>query len=69
MLLRREAVDFVIGPTQETLPRHKFVDRLQLVLIDGPHGYPFPEREYYFFSRHLHEDAWLKVRTGKRFLL
>jgi len=60
-LLKREAVDFVIGPTQETLPRHKFVDRLQLVLIDGPHGYPFPELEYYFFYPHLDEDALLII--------
>jgi len=50
-----------MGPTQETLPRHKFVDRLQLVLLDGPHGYPFPELEYYFFYPHLDEDALLII--------
>ena len=60
-LLKRDAVDFVTGPTQETLPRHKFADRLQLVLIDGPHGYPFPELEYYFFYPHLDEDALLII--------
>jgi len=60
-LLKRDAVDFVIGPTQETLPRHKFANRLQLVLIDGPHGYPFPELEYYFFYPHLDEDALLII--------
>jgi len=60
-LLKQEAVDFVIGPTQETLPRHKFVDPLQLVLIDGPHGYPFPELEYYFFYPHLDEDVLLII--------
>jgi len=55
-LLKRDAVDFVIGPTPETLPRHKFANRLQLVLIDGPHGYPFPETEYYF-SIHI----WMRM--------
>jgi hypothetical protein len=60
-LLKREAVDFVTGPTQQTLPHHTFADRLQLVLIDGPHGYPFPELEYYFFYPHLDEDALLII--------
>ena len=42
-LLRAAAVQFIEGPTQATLPHHSFADKLQLVLIDGPHGYPFPE--------------------------
>ena len=28
---------------------------------DGPHGYPFPELEYYFFYPHLDEDALLVI--------
>src|SRR5438445_8150931 len=60
-LLNRESVDFVTGPTQQTLPRHTFADPLQLVLLDGPHGYPFPELEYYFFYPHLDENALLVV--------
>ncbi len=58
-LLKREAVEFVLGPTQVTLPRHTFQDQLQLVLIDGPHGYPFPELEYYFLYPKLDEDGLL----------
>jgi len=60
-LLKRDAVNFVAGPTQQRLPHHAFTDRLQLVLIDGPHGYPFPELEYYFFYPHLDEDARLVI--------
>ena len=60
-LLRREAVTFVEGPTQLTLPRHTFADRLQLALIDGPHGYPFPDLEYYHLYPHLDPDALLIV--------
>jgi hypothetical protein len=52
-LLRPNVVTFVEGPTQATLPRHHFTDKLQLVLIDGPHGYPFPDLEYYFLYPHL----------------
>jgi hypothetical protein len=37
-LLRQGAVTFVEGPTQATLPRHRFTEKLQLVLINGPHG-------------------------------
>ncbi len=60
-LLRRSAVTFVEGPTQVTLPRHTFSDRLQLVLIDGPHGYPFPDLEYYYLYPHLDPGGLLIV--------
>lgn len=39
---------FIEGPTQRTLPKHDFVHKHQLVLLDGPHGYPFPDLEYYY---------------------
>ena len=52
-MLRRETVTFVVGATQRTLPRHQFDHPLDLVLVDGPHGYPFPEIEYYFLYPHL----------------
>ncbi len=52
---------FVVGPTQVTLPAHRFTAPLDLVLIDGPHGYPFPELEYYYFYPHLRPGALLIV--------
>jgi hypothetical protein len=60
-LLRPNAVTFVEGPTQVTLPQHRFPEKLQLVLIDGPHGYPFPDLEYYFLYPHLEAGALLIV--------
>jgi hypothetical protein len=60
-LLRREVVTFVEGPTQLMLPRHAFAHGLQLVLLDGPHGYPFPDLEYYHVYPHLDPDALLIV--------
>jgi hypothetical protein len=51
----------VEGPTQVTLPLHTFTDRLQLVLIDGPHAYPYPDLEYYYLYPHLDRDALLIV--------
>jgi hypothetical protein len=58
-LLRRDVVTFVEGPTQVTLPTHRFTEKLQLVLIDGPHGYPFPDLEYYYLYPHLDTGALL----------
>jgi predicted O-methyltransferase YrrM len=60
-LLRSDVVTFVEGPTQQTLPRHVFPHPLQLVLIDGPHGYPFPDLEYYYLYPLLDRDALLIV--------
>jgi hypothetical protein len=59
LLLEAKTVVFVEGPTQRTLPRFDFVDRHQLVLDDGPHGYPFPELEYYYVYPNLRTGALL----------
>ena len=48
-LFRSETVAYVEGPTQITLPSYTFEDKVQIALIDGPHGYPFPDLEYYYF--------------------
>jgi hypothetical protein len=58
-LLRPNVVTFVEGPTQSTLPHYRFTEKLQLVLIDGPHGYPFPDLEYYFLYPHIETGALL----------
>jgi hypothetical protein len=58
-MLRADRVTFIEGPTQQTLPRHRFTGKLQLVLIDGPHAYPFPDLEYYFLYPHLDTGALL----------
>jgi hypothetical protein len=58
-LLRPNVVTFVEGPTQATLPQHRFTEKMQLILIDGPHGYPFPDIEYYFLYPHLETGGLL----------
>jgi hypothetical protein len=52
---------FVEGPTQKTIPNYNFEHKLQFVLIDGPHGYPFPEIEYYFLYPHIDTGGLLVV--------
>jgi hypothetical protein len=54
-------VEWIEGPTQRTLPKYEFRHKLQLALIDGPHGYPFPDMEYYYLYPHLDEGALLIV--------
>jgi hypothetical protein len=60
-LLNAATVEWIEGPTQRTLPKHEFQHKLQLALIDGPHGYPFPDLEYYYLYPHLDEGALLIV--------
>jgi len=60
-LLNGNHVRFVLGPTQRTLPAFEFHGMLDAVLIDGPHGYPFPELEYYFFYPHIRPGGLLIV--------
>lgn len=60
-LLRADHVIWVEGPTQLTLPTYRFTHQLQAVLIDGPHGYPFPDLEYYYLYQYLETGSLLIV--------
>ena len=58
-LTRLERTHVVLGPTQQTLPTFRFEQPIDLALLDGPHGYPFPDLEYYFVYPHLRPGALL----------
>jgi predicted O-methyltransferase YrrM len=60
-VLDRSTVEFIIGPTQQTLPRFAFTHPIDFALIDGPHGYPFPDLEYYYIYPHLASGALLVI--------
>jgi predicted O-methyltransferase YrrM len=60
-LLNRARVEFVEGPTQRTVPAYRFTEPLDFVLIDGPHGYPYPEMEYWVFYQHIREGGLLVI--------
>jgi hypothetical protein len=57
----RNNVEWIYGPSQRTLPRYEFTQPIDFALIDGPHGYPFPELEYFYIYPELAEGAWLLV--------
>lgn len=60
-LLNPGAVQFELGPSQATLPGYSFNEPLQFVIIDGPHGFPFPQMEYYHFYPNIQEGGILVV--------
>jgi hypothetical protein len=60
-LLRKDRVSFIVGPTQKTLFAWDRQYPVQLVLIDGPHGYPFPELEYLCLYPRLEADGILII--------
>jgi hypothetical protein len=59
--LREGAVTWVIGPTQRTLIDYPFSGPLDIVLIDGPHGYPWPDMEYARLYPHLRPGSLLII--------
>jgi hypothetical protein len=59
--LHRDSVEFIEGPSQRTLPQYRFEHEIDVAFIDGPHGYPFPELEYYTIYRLLNAGGILIV--------
>jgi len=45
-LFAPDAVRFVEGPTQVTVPRYEFTEQFEFAMLDGPHAFPFPYVEY-----------------------
>ena len=60
-LTRNDRVEVVFGPTQKTLALYENFRAYDCVLIDGPHGYPFPEMEYYYFYPHIRTGGLLII--------
>jgi hypothetical protein len=60
---RVKTTQFVYGPTQRTLPRFDFPAGhfFDVVVIDGPHGYPFPDLEYAILYPYLKEGSVLII--------
>jgi hypothetical protein len=58
-LLADSSVKLIDGPTQRTLPATTLPPRLDCVLLDGPHGYPFPDLEYYYVYPHIRAGGLL----------
>jgi hypothetical protein len=48
------------GATQKVVPAYSH-QPYDAVLIDGPHGWPFPELEYYFFYPHIRTNGILII--------
>jgi len=60
-LFAPDAVQFVEGPTQVTVPRYAFTERFDFAMLDGPHGFPFPYVEYCYIYPHITSEGLLVV--------
>ncbi len=60
-LTRVERVHPVFGPTQISLAQYQHPHLYDIVLLDGPHGWPFPELEYFHFYPHIRKGGILIV--------
>ena len=60
-LFEAGAVEYIVGPTQRTLPGHGFAGPVDVALLDGPHGYPFPDLEYFFVYPHIRSGGVLML--------
>lgn len=60
-LTKHEVLQSILGPTQESLLSFKHDGSYDAVLIDGPHGWPFPEFEYLMFYPHIKHGGYLIV--------
>ena len=58
-LFQADSVEFIEGPAQVNVPAFNFDKPIDVALIDGPHGYPFPDLEYYHFYPHIREGGLL----------
>lgn len=58
---RSDRVEFVFGPTQSTLLAHEFREPIDAALIDGPHGFPFPQLEYWRLYPHIRPGGILII--------
>jgi predicted O-methyltransferase YrrM len=58
---RADKVKWIFGPTQRTIFSDPLDHDVDMMLIDGPHGYPFPELEYFAFYKRLKPGGVLIV--------
>lgn len=61
LLINEDSFHWINGPTQKTLPVFEFDRKYQVAYLDGPHGYPFPDLEYYYIYPHIAKDGLLIV--------
>jgi hypothetical protein len=60
-IYRPEPCRTIFGATQKTVPRYDFPRQIDFALLDGPHGFPFPQLEYYFVYPFLRRSAILVI--------
>lgn len=59
VVTRQDRVHVTFGPSQQTLAVYPHPGPYDAVLLDGPHGYPFPELEYFHFYPRIRAEGLL----------
>ena len=60
-LTNMHKIKTVFGSTQQTLKEYSEHTMYDVVLLDGPHGYPFPDFEYLIFYPLIKENGYLII--------
>ncbi|GLQ35185.1 hypothetical protein GCM10007939_14680 [Amylibacter marinus] len=60
-LTKMDRIELIFGPTQQTLPAYKSFRPYDVILLDGPHGFPFVQMEYYHLIPHLRAGGFLII--------
>ena len=60
-LTKNSRIKTFFGPTQVTLREYSEHKKYDIVLLDGPHGYPFVEFEYLMLNPHIKEGGFLII--------
>jgi hypothetical protein len=60
-LTKVQKIKTVFGPTQQTLKEYSNHTLYDVVFLDGPHAYPFPDFEYLIFYPFINEKGYLII--------
>ena len=60
-LFKPDFVTFVLGPSQITLRHYTWEKKRDFILIDGAHGYPFTDLDYYFMYPQINRGGLLAL--------
>lgn len=59
--LSAERIAFIAAPSHVALTEIWAPEPLDLVLVDGAHGYPYPSLDWFYTASHLRTGGWMVI--------